>query len=327
MPRRPGTAYDRDVGKKAKLAIVGAGGVGATVAYACMVSGVADHLVLYDRNPQKLRAQVLDLNHGLSFTPAPVIEGADDLQICSGADVVVIAAGAKHPEGQTRHDLAATNAAMFRSLLPPLLAGAPQAVFLIVTNPVDVLTYVAGKIGGLPRNRVMGSGTVLDSARLRFLVARQLDVAVQNVHAYVVGEHGDSEVALWSSATIGGIPLERWGVSGRASLDVGRRAEIVQSVRNAGYEIIAGKGATTYAVALATEYIIRAIVRDQNRVLPVSSLLEDHRQISDVCLSVPCIVNRAGVGPPLPVPLSAEEEAALKHSAEVVRQVIRSVGF
>ena len=310
-----------------KIAIVGAGGVGATVAYACMISGVADHIVLHDRNLQKVRAQVLDLNHGLQFTPAPIIEGSNDLHICAGADVVVLAAGAKHPPGKTRLELASINTNLLRDLLPPLLAVAPEAIFLIITNPVDVLTYVAQKLGGLPRNRVIGSGTVLDSSRIRFLIAQRLNVAVQSVHAYVVGEHGDTEVPLWSSATVGTVPLLEWAASGHGKLDARVCTEIFQDVKNAGYEIIEGKGATTYAVALASEHILRAIMHDQNCVMPVSSLLENYRQISDVCLSVPCIVNRNGVEPPLPVPMTASEDAGLKHSAQVLRDVIRSVGF
>jgi L-lactate dehydrogenase len=196
-----------------------------------------------------------------------------------------------------------------------------------VTNPVDVITYIALKLSGLPRQRVFGSGTVLDSSRFRFLIARRLKVAVQNVHAYIAGEHGDSEVPLWSSATVANIPLHEWAVQGHGKLSVRDRVEIFESVKNAAYQIVAGKGATNYAIGLATARILEALLHDENRILSVSSLLSDYRGIRDVCLSVPNIVNAQGVEAPLPVPMNANEEAGLKHSAETIREAIRKLGF
>ena len=310
-----------------KIAVVGAGSVGATLAYACLIRGVGKTIALYDVDAAKTRAEVLDLNHGLQFVPMATVVGSDDLEVCRGADLVVVTAGAKQRPGQTRLELAEANVALCRDLVPRLLQVAPDAVLLLVTNPVDVVTYAALKYSGLPPNRVFGSGTVLDSSRLRLLVARHCGVAVQNVHAYVAGEHGDSELPLWSSATIGSVPLLRWSVPGRPALDAAARAEIVRRVVGAAEEIIRGKGATNYAVGLAAARIIEAVLYDEHQVLPVSSLLDGLAGIGDVCLSMPSVVDRAGVETVLPVPLSDEEAAGLRRSADTVRDVIRQLGL
>jgi L-lactate dehydrogenase len=310
-----------------KLAIVGAGGVGATIAYACMIRGIAEHIVLYDTDAKKVNAQTLDLSHGMLFTPPARIEGADDIQICQGADIVIITAGARQKPGMTRMDLAVQNSGMLKSVMPPLVAAAPAAIYLMVTNPVDVITYIALKLSGLSRQRVFGSGTVLDSSRFRFLIAQRLKVAVHNVHAYIAGEHGDSEIPLWSSAAIANIPLHEWAVPHHGKLSVRDRVEIFENVKDAAYQVVAGKGATNFAIALATAQILQAVVGDENRVLSVSSLMENYRGISDVCLSVPCIIDAAGVDTTLPIPMNANEEAGLRHSAETIRAAIRSLGF
>jgi len=319
-----------------KIAIIGAGGVGATIAYACLIRGVGKHFAIYDVNRAKVDAEVLDLNHGLQFVPMATLEGSDDIGVCAEADVVVITAGAKQKPGQTRLDLAGANAAICRKLVPALQRAAPDAIFLLVTNPVDVITYITQKLSGLPPARVFGSGTVLDSSRFRFLIARRCDVAVQNVHAYIVGEHGDSEIPLWSSASIANVPLKDWAVPRHGKLSVRDQTEIFQNVKDAAYQIVAGKGATNYAIGLATAKILEALLNDENRILPVSSLLngyrpigsaDDDQAIDDVCLSVPCIVNRAGVGQALAVPMNAAERAGLRNSAETIRNAIRLLGF
>ena len=315
---------ERDVDK---VAVVGAGAVGATIAYACLVRGVAKQVALYDTNRAKVDAEVLDLNHGLQFVPMATVEGSDDVAVCAGASVVVITAGAKQKPGQTRMDLLSANAAIFRGLVPKLAAVAPDAIYLIVSNPVDVLTYATLKLTGLPRARVIGSGTVLDSSRFRFLIARRCNVAIQNVHAYIVGEHGESEVPLWSSASIANIPLHEWAVPQHGKLSVRDRVEIFQNVKDAARQIIAGKGATSYAIGLAAAKILEALLHDESRVLPVSSLLEDFHEIRDVCLSVPCIVTRAGVEPPLPIKLNPNEESGLRNSAEQIARAIEAAGF
>lgn len=324
-----------------KIAIVGAGSVGATIAYACMLRGVASRYALYDLDAKKVEAQSLDLNHGLQFLVPSAVEGSDDPAVCAGASVIVITAGAKQKHGQTRMDLAAANTAICRDLLPKLQKAAPEAILLLVTNPVDVITQVALKLTGLPRGRVFGSGTVLDSSRFRFLIGRRLKVATQNVHAYVVGEHGDSEVPLWSSATVSGIPLHDWAVPGHGKLTVRDRTEIFQNVKTAAYQIIDGKGATNFAIGLATAQILDAILRDQNRIMPVCSMVEKWGEpagdggkdgaggplLDDVCLSLPSIVNRKGVEPPLAIPLNENERAGLRHSAETIRAAVAAVGF
>jgi L-lactate dehydrogenase len=270
---------------------------------------------------------VLDLNHGLQFVPMAALEGSDDVEICRGANVIVITAGAKQKPGQTRMDLAQANADICRKIVPRLVELAPDAVLLLVTNPVDVISYVAWKLSGLPSKRVFGSGTVLDSSRFRYLIAARLKVAVHNVHAYIAGEHGDSEIPLWSSATVGNVPLHEWAVPGHGKMTVRDRTEIFQNVKNAAYQIIQGKGATNYAIGLATARILEAVLHDENRILPVSSLLNDYDGISDVCLSVPCIVNRGGVDSALRIPMNDAEKAGLRNSADTIRAAVRGLGF
>lgn len=310
-----------------KIAIVGAGSVGATVAYACMMRGVGRRIALYDVDRAKVEAETLDLRHGLLFTPMASIDGSDDIAVCADADVIVVTAGAKQKPGQTRLELAEVNARICRDLTPKLLQVAPDAVLLLVTNPVDVLTYVTLKVSGLPRRRVMGSGTVLDSSRFRHLIGERCNIAVQNVHGYIIGEHGDSEVPLWSGATIAGVPLHEWAVPTHGKLTVRDRSDIFTNVKESAQQIIAGKGATNYAIGLATAAILESLLNDENRILPVSSLVEDYDGISDVCLSLPCVVNRAGVEPPLKIRMNDAEAAGLRESAARIRETIRRVGF
>lgn len=311
-----------------KLAIVGAGSVGSTLAYAALMRGAAHTVSLLDVNKTKVEAEVLDLQHGIQFMPMAKVEGSDDVAVCADADVVVFTAGAKQKPGQTRLDLAGATISLVRNILPGLVEVAPNAIYIMVTNPVDVVTYAALKYSGLPANQLFGSGTVLDSSRLRFLVAQHCGVAVQNVHAYIAGEHGDSEIPLWSSATISGVPLLDWkGLTGRGPLTAEVREDIAHEVVQSAYRIIEGKGATNYAVALAATRIIEAILDDEHRVLPVSSLLEDFHGISDVCLSVPSLLERRGCGERIEVPLSDIELAGLRSSADSVRAVAKSFGL
>jgi L-lactate dehydrogenase len=310
-----------------KIAIIGAGSVGSAIAYACLIKGIGQQVVLYDVNKSKVDAEVLDLNHGIQFTGSHAVEGSDDPGVCQDAEVLVITAGAKQKPGQSRMDLAGANANILKSMLPQLLKVAPDAIYLLVTNPVDVITYITQKISALPTARVFGSGTVLDSSRFRFLIAQRLKVAVRNVHAYIAGEHGDSEIPLWSSATAGNIPLSQWAVPGHGKLSIRDRTEIFENVKTAAAQIIAGKGATNYAIGLATAEILDALLAEGSRILPVSSLLSGYQGISDVCLSVPCIVNRQGVEQPLPVPMNDAEIAGLRNSADTIRDAIRQLGF
>src|ERR1700712_4275975 len=256
-----------------RIAIVGAGSVGATLAYACLLRGIGREIVLHDIDAAKVEAQVLDLEHGLQFVPAATVTGSADLSVCAGADVIVLTAGAKQKPGQSRLDLAAGNAQMCRSAVPRLLEVAPDALLMLVTNPVDVLTHVALKVSGLPPGRVFGSGTVLDTSRLRFALARRCGVAVPNVHANVVGEHGDSEIALWSTATIANIPLRTWLPPDGRPIDDAELAGFLDQVRSSAQRIVKGKGATNFAIGLAASRILEAIQADERRIYTGSALV------------------------------------------------------
>jgi len=313
--------------RAAKIGIIGAGSVGATIAYAAMMRGVARQIALFDIAKAKVNAEVLDLNHGMLFAPQGSVEGSDDIEVLRGCDVVVMTAGAKQKPGETRMDLAAANARICAALLPKVVEVAPDALLLLVTNPVDVITQVAIKLTGLPWERVFGSGTVLDSSRFRFLIAQHCSVAVQNVHAYIAGEHGDSEIPLWSSATIGSIPLSQWAVEGHGRLTSADKDAILFNVKDAAYQVIQGKGATNYAIGLAVTNILEALLHDEQRVLPLSGLLQGFRGLEDVCLSLPRIVGRKGIEAPLPIPMTVDEEAGLMESAERIRGVVRGLGY
>lgn len=303
-----------------KLAIVGAGSVGSTMAYAALIQGLARSVALYDINAAKVRAEALDLRQGLQFVPAAHVEGSDDIGICADADVIAVTAGAKQQPGQTRLDLAASTTNLMRTLMPKLVEVAPNAIIVMVTNPVDVITYVAQKLTGMPPNRLFGSGTVLDSARLRGLIASRCGVAVQNVHAYIVGEHGDSEIPLWSTATAGAIPVTEL-------IDRAERDQMAHDVVHAAYEIISGKGATNYAIGVSAGRIIEAVLRDEHRVLPVSTMVDGHHGIEDVCLSIPSVVGASGIERQLHVPMTDEEVAGLRASAAEIKSVARDLGF
>jgi len=314
--------------RTSKLAIVGAGAVGSTMAYAALMRGAARTVALYDINKAKVEAEALDLGHGIQFMPMAEVIGSDDIAVCADADIVMFTAGAKQKPGQTRIDLAEATISLVRKVLPAVTEVAPNAVYVMVTNPVDVVTYASLKISGLPPTQLFGSGTVLDSSRLRYLIAQHARVAVQNVHAYIAGEHGDSELPLWSSASIGAVPLLEWqGSNGSSPMTASVREDIAREVVESAYRIIEGKGATNYAVALAGSRIIEAVLKDEQRILPISSLLDDYYGISDVCLSVPTIVGSAGVGDRLAVPMSVDELAGLRASGDAVRAVARQFGF
>jgi len=309
-----------------KAVVVGAGSVGATVAYACLLRGAVDDLLLYDIDEAKAVAQGLDLAHSIQFTAMARVGGTGDLTACAGADVIVLAAGAKQKPGQSRLDLAASNVAMCRSVLPALLAGSPAALLLVVTNPVDVVTRAALEFSGLPVGRVIGTGTVLDTGRLRALLARRCGVAVQNVHAHVLGEHGDSGFAVWSAAAIAGVPLARWDAVLGGPPSTADRAAMLGEVRGAAQRIIAGKGATNFAIGGVAARIIEAVGRNERRVLPVSTYLARYRGIDDVCLSVPCVLDGTGRAAVLDVPMQPDEDAGLAASAETLRLACAASG-
>lgn len=312
-----------------KISIIGAGAVGTSIAYAALIRGVARRVALMDINEEKVVAEALDLSHGLEFVPRAEVIGSPDPAVCAGSDVVVFTAGAKQKPGETRLQLAEATINLVKKALPPIVEAAPNARFVMVTNPVDVITYAALKVTGLPRNQLFGSGTVLDSSRLRFLLSQHCGVAVQNVHAYIAGEHGDSEIPLWSSATIGGVPLLDWvPLPGGPELDATSRAEIHKEVVQAAYRIIQGKGATNYAIGLASARIAEAILDNEHRVLPVSSLIDDDfHGISDVCLSLPTVVDANGAGERLPIAMSSDELGGLRASATTLKEMQTKFGL
>ncbi|TLP96349.1 L-lactate dehydrogenase [Nesterenkonia salmonea] len=309
------------------VAIIGAGSVGASTAYAVMIRGSARNVRLYDIDAARVEAEVLDLAHGSQFTGAGEVSGSDDLREIEGADVVVITAGAKQHPGQTRLDLAATNVRILRSLMPQLLKRAPNAIYLLVTNPCDVLTTAAQQISGLPAQRVFSTGTVLDTARLRWLLAQQAHVSRQSVHAQIIGEHGDTEFPLWSSASIGATPLVDWEVEGKRIFTPDRLNSIADQVRNAAYHVIKGKGATNYAIGLSAARIIEAILHNEQAVLPVSTVLRGFRGIDGVALSVPSVVSHRGAEPVLTTSLSEAETELLQRSASGLHEVQESLGL
>jgi L-lactate dehydrogenase len=280
-------------------------------------------VALYDIATAKVEAEVLDLAHGTQFTDARVT-GGTDLAVVEGSHVVVVTAGAKQHPGQSRLELADTNVGILEGLLPALQQRAPDAIFLLVTNPVDVLTVVAQRITGLPPNRVFGSGTVLDTSRLRWLLARRAGVATSSVHADIVGEHGDTEFPLWSNARIGPVPILDW--RGGDPFTLGQLDEIAHEVRNAAYTVIRGKGATNSAIGLAGARIVEAILDDEHAVLPVSTVLDGQHGIEGIALSVPCLVGGDGAFPLEGVPFSADEEGLLRASADAIRASVESLG-
>jgi len=308
-----------------KVVIVGAGAVGATYCYALAQSGLADEIVLTDRNEDLMKGQVLDLVHGQSFFPTVGIRSGtiDDY---ADAQVVVITAGAAQKPGETRLELIKKNAAITGSIAEDVAKSGCKGIMLIVSNPVDVLTYVALKRSGWEKGRVIGSGTVLDSSRFRHLLSKHCEVDVHNVHAYILGEHGDSEFAAWSMTNIAGINIDEYcPVCGKCSGWKIQRKLIEEQVRDSAYHIINYKGSTQFAVGLALVRITGAILRSQNTILSVSTLVESDFGIKDVCLSVPCVVSDSGVTRIIESPLSSEELRSMSRSAHVLRKAIDSI--
>lgn len=313
--------------QRSKVSIIGAGAVGTSTAYALLIKRIAGEIALYDVNQAKVDAEVLDLAHGSQFTNPSRVYGGNDIEVVRNSDVIVITAGAKQAPGQTRLALAATNVAILKDLMPKLVALAPDAIFLLVTNPCDVLAYAAVQFSGLPANRVFSSGTVLDSSRLRWVLAERIGVSTESVHAMIVGEHGDSEFPLWSEAKIGPVSLNEWRVGGRAPLANGELDEIAAQVKNAAYKVIEGKGATNYAIGLSAARIVEALLRDESVILPVSSVLTDYLGVSEVALSVPTVVNRRGAAQVIPMEMTSAELAKFQASAAALKASIATLGL
>ena len=308
-----------------KVGLIGTGMVGASFAYSLMQQGVANELVLIDVDAARAEGEMMDLNHGLPFV-RPMRITAGDYPDLADADIVVICAGLNQHPGQSRLELLQTNANIFRKIMPQVLAVNPSAIIVVATNPVDILTHISAGIAGLDRRRVFGSGTVLDTARLRYMLGVHYGVDPRSVHAYIVGEHGDSELALWSLANIAGVRLADFVGANGQGYDPAALDRIFNQTRNAAYEIIQRKRATYYAIGLGLLTIVEAVLRDQHTVMTVSSPLTGQYGIQDISISMPAIVGRQGVEEVLDLPLSESELAAFQSSAQTLKDRLAEVG-
>ena len=311
---------------RGKIVVVGAGFVGSTIAYTIMCGGLFNDIVLIDINKDKAEGDAMDMAHGVSFVK-PVNIYSGDYNECSDADIVVITAGANQKPGETRLDLLKKNTAIMKDIVGNIMKFAPPDIILLtVTNPVDILTYVTYKISGLPKNQVIGSGTVLDTSRLKYMISRHTDVDARNCHTYIIGEHGDSEVAAWSITNIAGMSMKeyssRTGRCTREDLDF-----MYNRVKHAAYEIIEKKGATYYAIGLAVARICACIAGEENSILTISSVFEGEYGIHNVAMSVPTKLSGYGVEYILEVPFDKREMQGLRDSAETLSGYIKELGF
>ena len=307
-----------------KGVIIGAGQVGMACAYSMVIQNCFDELILQDINTDRLQGEVMDLMHGVPFVEPVEIKAGTVADVGQNADLVIITAGASQKPGESRLDLVVRNVAIFKSLIADVVKYCPNATLLIVSNPVDIMTYVTLKLSGLLAARVIGSGTVLDSARFRTLLAQKMGIDPHSVHAYIIGEHGDSEVPVWSKVNIAGMSLCD---QGRLAPDNAELEELFDRVKNAGYEILKRKGSTSYAIGLAATEIVKAILHGQERVLTVSSLVNDFYGIRDVCLSLPSVVNEKGVIKTVNLTLNDTEQQQLIHSAQILRDIFDTLAL
>lgn len=301
--------------KKTKIVIIGTGAVGSTTAYTLLLRNRMDELVLIDANADKAAGDALDMNHGMPFLGGAKV-WAGTYADCAGADIIVITAGAAQKAGETRTDLLKRNVAIFESIIDQVLPYNNDGILLIASNPVDIMSYFSWKKSGWPTNRVFGSGTLLDSARFRYLIGQHLKIDPRSIHAHIIGEHGDSEVPIWSLANVAGTELV---------LSEADKENIFVNTRDAAYEIIEAKGATYYAIALALDRICTAILRDEGAVLNVSTLLDGYYGISDVYLGVPCIVDRTGIRETVNISLTEQEQELFHRSANKLKELIHSI--
>lgn len=309
-----------------KVAIVGIGNVGATLAYSLTLSGLATEIVLIDRNNHKAEGEAMDLMHTVPLVrPTKIYAG--DYKDTQGAAITVVTAGSAQRPGETRLDLAQRNADIFKQIIPEIVKYNPNGLILIATNPVDVLTYASIKISGLPSQRVFGSGTILDTARFRYLLSTRFDVDPRSVHAFIIGEHGDSEVPVWSLANIAGMNLADYCKTNQMGCSDEDLNQIFIQTRDAAYHIIERKGATYYAIGTGLERIIEAVLRDQSTVLSVSSLIQDYYDMGDVCFSLPSVIDRGGIERVLHLKLNQEEKIGLQKSAEILKNTIQKLNL
>ncbi|MDR2395556.1 MAG: L-lactate dehydrogenase [Endomicrobium sp.] len=309
-----------------KVCIVGCGNVGMRYAYSMIISGVTREMVLVDYNREKAEGEAMDLSHGAPFV-SPIKIYAGDYPDTANSDLVVISAGRGQKPGETRIDLIKANAEIFKTIIPEIVEYSPNAIILVATNPVDILSYITYKISGKPAKEVIGSGTVLDTARLRYLIGKELNVDSRNIHASIFGEHGDSEFPVWSKAVVGDVFFKEYFKYCNKDNNETKLKKIFEDVRDSAYKIIEKKGETSYGIGLSLTKISKAILKNQNSVLPVSSLLENYYGISDLYLSVPAIVSRQGIRQVMKVEFDKLELEALKNSALKIKEVIKASGF
>jgi len=309
-----------------KVAVIGTGFVGSSFAYSLMIQGTVSEIVLIDIDKKRAEGEAMDLNHGLSFVrPAKIWAG--EYSDCEDADVIVITAGLAQKPGQSRLELVGQNAKIFQEMIPKIKEHNEECILLVATNPVDAMTHVALKLSGFPPSRVIGSGTILDTSRLRYLLGEYFRVDPRNVHAYIIGEHGDSEVPVWSLANVAGTRLKDYCPICGQEYDEQYFNALFEEVKNAAYKIIELKGRTHFAIGLGLTRIVESIIRDENAVLTVSSLVQDYYGVSDICLSVPTIVNRQGVREILKLPLEEEEIKKLQTSASIIKDITQSLSL
>ncbi|WP_054023211.1 L-lactate dehydrogenase [Bacillus sp. FJAT-28004] len=301
--------------KKSKVVVIGVGAVGSTTAYTLLLRSRMDELVLIDANAGKAVGDALDMNHGMPFLGQTKV-WAGTYEDCKDADIVIITAGAAQKPGEPRLNLLKRNIAIYESIVSEVLKYNDDGILLIATNPVDIMSYFCQKKSGWPTNRVIGSGTLLDSARFRYLIGERLQLDPRSVHAHIIGEHGDSELPLWSLANVAGSSI---------SLSEEEKSDIFTHTRDAAYEIIEAKGATYYAIALALDRIVTAILSNESAVLNVSTLVDNYHGISDVYMGVPCVVDRHGVREVLDIPITEEEKALLHRSANKLKELIETI--
>ena len=306
-----------------EASVVVCGFVGSASAFALMQSGLYSEITLIDVNKSKAEGEALDISHGVPFAK-PVQIYAGGYPDVEDASIVILTAGANQKPGETRLDLVKKNTGIFKSIISEIIKYNRDAILLVVANPVDILTYAAAKFSGFPENRVFGTGTVLDTARLKQILGSRLKVDPRTVHAFIIGEHGDSEIVAWSSANISGVPLKSFCNMRGYCRHEEEKGEIAESVKNSAYEIIEKKGATYYGIAMSVKRVCEAIVRDEKSILPVSSIQNGIYGISDVALSLPAIVGKDGVETKVPIQLSPEEAESLRKSAETLKNVLKT---
>lgn len=310
--------------KNTKISVIGAGFVGSSTVFALMNGGLASEIVIVDVNKDKAEGEAMDLSHGAAFVK-PVDVRAGEYADTKDSDIVIITAGAAQKPGETRLDLINKNYNIFKSIVPEVVKYNPNTILLVVSNPVDILTYITYKLSGFPKERVIGSGTVLDTSRFRYMLSEHFDIDVRNIHTYIMGEHGDSEIATWSLTNIAGMDVNEYCKVSCKKCDGSLKYKVYEDVKNAAYEIIKRKGATYYAVALAVKRIVEAILRDENSILTVSTLLQGQYGINDIYMGVPSVVGIDGVKQIIEVPLSEEEEKKLKDSSKTLKDSLENI--